>query len=89
MTLTTARSTELDEALGPGSPIVVFDRVSLAFDDKVILSEVSFTLITGHTTSRAPPGSFSGGRSTMAEYSRRLVGIIVFGRLHVILRATL
>ena len=43
------RSPELEEALGPGSPIVVFDKVSLAFDDKVILDEVSFTLITGHT----------------------------------------
>ena len=31
----------LDQA---GAPIVVFDKVSLAFDDKVILREVSFTL---------------------------------------------
>src|SRR6516225_11935208 len=29
-----------------------------------------------HTTMRAPPGSFSGGRSTMAEYSQRSRGII-------------
>ena len=47
--LASERSPELAEALGPGSPIVVFDKVSLAFDDKVILREVSFTLITGHT----------------------------------------
>jgi phospholipid/cholesterol/gamma-HCH transport system ATP-binding protein len=33
----------------PGAPVVVFDRVSLAFDEKVILKEVSFTLISGHT----------------------------------------
>jgi phospholipid/cholesterol/gamma-HCH transport system ATP-binding protein len=33
----------------PGAPVVMLDRVSLAFDDKVILKEVSFTLITGHT----------------------------------------
>ncbi len=39
----------LDEALGPGSPIVVFDHVSLAFDDTVVLRDVSFTLIKGHT----------------------------------------
>ena len=30
------RSPELEEALGPGSPIVVFDKVSLAFDDTVV-----------------------------------------------------
>ena len=33
----------------PGAPVVVFDHVSLAFDDKVILKDVSFTLISGHT----------------------------------------
>jgi phospholipid/cholesterol/gamma-HCH transport system ATP-binding protein len=33
----------------PGAPVVVLDRVSLAFDDKVILREISFTLISGHT----------------------------------------
>jgi phospholipid/cholesterol/gamma-HCH transport system ATP-binding protein len=39
-----------DEALAePGAPVVVLDHVSLAFDDKVILRDVSFTLISGHT----------------------------------------
>ena len=33
----------------PGAPVVVFDHVSLAFDEKVILKDVSFTLIAGHT----------------------------------------
>src|SRR6185436_11395499 len=33
----------------PGAPIVVFDRVQLAFDEKVILKDVSFTLVKGHT----------------------------------------
>jgi phospholipid/cholesterol/gamma-HCH transport system ATP-binding protein len=33
----------------PGAPAVVFDHVSLAFDDKVILKDVSFTLDAGHT----------------------------------------
>jgi len=38
------------EALGqPGAPVVVLDHVSLAFDDKVILRDVSFTLVGGHT----------------------------------------
>jgi phospholipid/cholesterol/gamma-HCH transport system ATP-binding protein len=32
-----------------GAPAIVIDHVSLAFDDKVILRDVSFTLLTGHT----------------------------------------
>jgi phospholipid/cholesterol/gamma-HCH transport system ATP-binding protein len=59
------RSAELEEALGPGSPIVVFDKVSLAFDDKVILREVSFTLITGHT--KVFLGASGAGKSTILK----------------------
>ncbi|HEX6322777.1 MAG TPA: ATP-binding cassette domain-containing protein [Vicinamibacterales bacterium] len=59
------RSPELEEALGPGSPIVVFDKVSLAFDDKVILDEVSFTLITGHT--KIFLGASGAGKSTILK----------------------
>ena len=59
------RSPELEEALGPGSPIVVFDKVSLAFDDKVILDEVSFTLITGHT--KVFLGASGAGKSTILK----------------------
>src|SRR3990172_5260759 len=33
----------------PDRPVVVFDHVSLAFDDKVILKDVSFTLLSGRT----------------------------------------
>jgi len=33
----------------PGAPIVMLDHVSLAFDDKVILKGISFTLLSGHT----------------------------------------
>ena len=36
-------------AADPDAPVVVFDHVSLAFDDKVILKDVSFTLLSGHT----------------------------------------
>jgi len=32
-----------------GAPILLLDKVSLSFDDKVILRDVSFTLIAGHT----------------------------------------
>lgn len=63
--LASERSPELQEALGPGSPIVVFDKVSLAFDDKVILREVSFTLITGHT--KIFLGASGAGKSTILK----------------------
>jgi phospholipid/cholesterol/gamma-HCH transport system ATP-binding protein len=63
--LATERSPELAEALGPGSPIVVFDKVSLAFDDKVILREVSFTLLTGHT--KIFLGASGAGKSTILK----------------------
>ena len=33
----------------PGAPVVVFDRVQLAFDENVVLKDVSFTVIKGHT----------------------------------------
>lgn len=59
------RSAELEEALGQGSPIVVFDKVSLAFDDKEILRDVSFTLITGHT--KIFLGASGAGKSTILK----------------------
>ena len=65
MDLRTPRTPELEEALGPGAPIVVFDRVSLAFDDKVILEEVSFTLIVGHT--KLILGASGAGKSTILK----------------------
>jgi phospholipid/cholesterol/gamma-HCH transport system ATP-binding protein len=55
----------LEEALGPGAPVVVFDRVSLAFDEHVILKEVSFTLITGHT--KIILGASGAGKSTILK----------------------
>jgi phospholipid/cholesterol/gamma-HCH transport system ATP-binding protein len=65
MVVQTTRSPELEEALGPGSPIVVFDKVSLAFDDKQILRDVSFTLITGHT--KVFLGASGAGKSTILK----------------------
>ena len=65
MPFTTTRSAELDAALSPDGPIVVFDKVSLAFDDKVILRNVSFTLITGRT--KIILGASGAGKSTILK----------------------
>jgi phospholipid/cholesterol/gamma-HCH transport system ATP-binding protein len=61
----------LDEALGPGGPIIVFDNVWLAFDDKVILRDVSFTLQTGHT--KVFLGASGAGKSTIL---RLILGLL-------------
>ncbi len=61
----------LEEALGHGGPIVVFDRVHLAFDEKVILHEVSFTLQTGHT--KIFLGASGAGKSTIL---RLMLGLL-------------
>jgi phospholipid/cholesterol/gamma-HCH transport system ATP-binding protein len=65
------RSPALEEALGPGAPIVVFDKVSLAFDDKVVLRDISFTLITGHT--KIFLGASGSGKSTILKL---IVGLL-------------
>lgn len=44
------------------SPVVVFDHVALAFDDKVVLSDVSFTLGRGRT--KIILGASGSGKST-------------------------
>jgi len=46
----------------PGAPVIVFDHVQLAFDDKVVLRDVSFTLIKGHT--KVILGASGSGKST-------------------------
>ena len=61
----------LEEALGPGGPIVVFDKVTLAFDEKVILDEISFTLKTGHT--KIFLGASGAGKSTIL---RLILGLL-------------
>ena len=66
-----ARSALLDEALAHGGPIVVFDTVTLAFDEKVILNEISFTLRTGHT--KIFLGASGAGKSTIL---RLMLGLL-------------
>jgi phospholipid/cholesterol/gamma-HCH transport system ATP-binding protein len=67
-----ARPALLDEALAFGGPIVVFDKVDLAFDDKVILRQVSFTLLTGHT--KIFLGASGAGKSTILRLTLGLLG---------------
>ena len=46
-------------------PVIVVDKVSLAFDDKVVLKEVSFTLLPGHT--KVILGASGSGKSTILK----------------------
>ncbi|MBI2828842.1 MAG: ATP-binding cassette domain-containing protein [Acidobacteria bacterium] len=59
------RSASLEEGLGAGSPVLIFDKVSLAFDDKVILKDISFTVIVGHT--KIILGASGSGKSTILK----------------------
>jgi phospholipid/cholesterol/gamma-HCH transport system ATP-binding protein len=67
----TPRHPLLDEALAHGGPIIVFDGVWLAFDEKVILRNVSFTLQTGHT--KVFLGASGAGKSTIL---RLILGLL-------------
>jgi phospholipid/cholesterol/gamma-HCH transport system ATP-binding protein len=49
----------------PGAPVVVFDRVQLAFDENVVLRNLSFTLIKGHT--KIILGASGSGKSTILK----------------------
>jgi phospholipid/cholesterol/gamma-HCH transport system ATP-binding protein len=56
----------VDEVLsGPNAPVVVFDKVDLAFDDRVILRNLSFTLLKGHT--KIILGASGAGKSTVLK----------------------
>ena len=46
-------------------PVIVLDKVSLAFDDNVVLKEVSFTLLPGHT--KIVLGASGSGKSTILK----------------------
>jgi phospholipid/cholesterol/gamma-HCH transport system ATP-binding protein len=59
------RPVTLEEALGPGAPVVVFDHVTLAFDERVVLANVSFTLIAGRT--KIVLGASGAGKSTILK----------------------
>jgi phospholipid/cholesterol/gamma-HCH transport system ATP-binding protein len=58
-------------APGSGQPVIEFDRVSLAFDEKVILKEVSFTL--GQGDMKIILGASGAGKSTIL---RLILGLL-------------
>jgi phospholipid/cholesterol/gamma-HCH transport system ATP-binding protein len=48
-----------------GAPVIVFDHVQLAFDENVVLEDISFTLIKGHT--KIILGASGSGKSTILK----------------------
>jgi len=58
-------SAVLDRRAPAGSPAVVFERVSLAFGDKVVLRDISFSLLPGHT--KIILGASGSGKSTILK----------------------
>jgi len=49
----------------PDAPVVELRHVSLAFDEKVVLRDVSFTLLAGHT--KLILGASGSGKSTILK----------------------
>jgi len=49
----------------PGAPVIALDHVKLAFDEKVVLENVSFTLIKGHI--KIILGASGSGKSTILK----------------------
>jgi phospholipid/cholesterol/gamma-HCH transport system ATP-binding protein len=53
------------ELVEPHAPVVLFDKVWLAFDDKVILRDVTFSVRSGHT--KIFLGASGAGKSTILK----------------------
>jgi phospholipid/cholesterol/gamma-HCH transport system ATP-binding protein len=67
----TARQTARQILSETGAPVVMFDHVQLAFDEKVVLRDVSFTVIKGHT--KIILGASGSGKSTALKI---IVGLL-------------
>jgi phospholipid/cholesterol/gamma-HCH transport system ATP-binding protein len=65
MALGTQRSALLEGPQASYAPAIVFERVALAFDDKVVLSDVSFSLLPGHM--KIILGASGSGKSTILK----------------------
>jgi len=61
----TEQQTAIEILNETGAPVIVFDRVKLAFDEKVVLGDISFTLIKGHT--KIILGASGSGKSTILK----------------------
>jgi len=64
-TYTVREAAVLERRSAPERPAVVFKNVSLSFDDKKVLRDVSFTLLPGHT--KIILGASGSGKSTILK----------------------
>jgi phospholipid/cholesterol/gamma-HCH transport system ATP-binding protein len=71
MALLTERSPQTPPTGGADMPAVVFEHVQLAFDNKVVLRDVSFELLPGHT--KIFLGASGSGKSTILKL---IVGLL-------------
>jgi phospholipid/cholesterol/gamma-HCH transport system ATP-binding protein len=60
-----SRSAPAGQTAAPDAPVVELRHVSLAFDEKVVLRDVSFTLLPGHT--KLILGASGSGKSTILK----------------------
>jgi ABC-type transporter Mla maintaining outer membrane lipid asymmetry ATPase subunit MlaF len=58
-------SAVLERTSAPDRPAVIFKNVSLSFDDKTVLRDVSFELLPGHT--KIILGASGSGKSTILK----------------------
>ena len=65
MSVETSSAATLTKRTATQDPVIVLDKVSLAFDDNVVLKEVSFTLLQGHT--KVILGASGSGKSTILK----------------------
>jgi phospholipid/cholesterol/gamma-HCH transport system ATP-binding protein len=71
MATDTSPRTVLERRSSHDRPAVVFDKVSLAFDENVVLRDVSFSLLPGHT--KIILGASGSGKSTILKL---IVGLL-------------
>jgi phospholipid/cholesterol/gamma-HCH transport system ATP-binding protein len=71
MAIETSSATLIERRPATDRPAVVFENVSLAFDEKVVLREVSFSLLPGHT--KIILGASGSGKSTILKL---IVGLL-------------
>jgi phospholipid/cholesterol/gamma-HCH transport system ATP-binding protein len=71
MATDTSPRTVLEQRSSHDGPAVVLDKVSLAFDENVVLEDVSFSLLPGHT--KIILGASGSGKSTILKL---IVGLL-------------